>query len=127
MPDLRAYLKQELEHDQVNAEFAIKVAQISVVRLKATLKKLSKIKNIDDLRVRVRVRIVSLWEKEGEKSVTVTGKGIRSAVQKAVAKFKRINNNRSDVQGTFTVKIFLPPSKKMAVSLPEIFWREYTT
>ncbi len=125
MPDLRAYLKQELEHDQVNAEFAIKVAQISVVRLKATLKKLSKIKNIDDLRVRV--RIVSLWEKEGEKSVTVTAKGIRSAVQKAVAKFKRINNNRSDVQGTFTVKIFLPPSKRMAVSLPEIFWREYTT
>jgi hypothetical protein len=68
------------------------------------------------------VRLRSLWEKEGEMTVTTGHHGtLKDAIEKAEENFKSVNH-RGDVQASYTVRILLGDA---SYHIPEEYWREF--
>lgn len=75
--------------------------------------------------LRYRVHLRSLWQDEGEQSVTVTRRGpLAGVIRFAKTKFKRVNK-RSDIQADYGVHAVVPSSKgkSIPVVVPDTFWR----
>lgn len=72
-----------------------------------------------------RVEIHSYWETYGEKMVYVQRKGdLDTIIQEATDLFKK-TNNRSDVQGRYSVSVIIGSLEKplFQIPLPDTFWK----
>ncbi|NCN53115.1 hypothetical protein GW950_01475 [Candidatus Wolfebacteria bacterium] len=105
--------------------------------LSSLLKKLTKLKNelkclnndlgklMDDNfeEFKYNIYLKSLWEKEGEKSISILGiKDLRKGMHCAINNYKK-ENHRDDIQAHFYVYIVLPSGSEL--ELPEKFWEHY--
>lgn len=75
-----------------------------------------------------KVKLVSMWEQEGEQSITHKHKGkLDTAIQAAERAFA-MANQRSDFQARYFVWLVLTEARKPPVEilLPDVVWRKYT-
>ncbi len=109
---LKKYLRESLRTEIVGAKQKIEACNQSLDVLAKT-----SLNNAKYL-----VGIYSHWAPEGEKDISITYKGaLESAIKTAETEFKEVNK-RSDVQGKYTVRIFLGEALHL---LPEQFFEQY--
>lgn len=65
------------------------------------------------------VKIVSLWEREGEKDAEAKASTLKEAMEQAIKKFK-VLNNRDDVQANYFVIAHL--QNGTTISIPKKYW-----
>lgn len=82
-------------------------------KLEKDLQFIRSLRSARDMEITVTIR--SLWKDEGEKDVIYRAKGgLEETMKAAIAQFKA-ENNRSDVQGSYHVRVLLPNGSHVAV------------
>lgn len=67
-----------------------------------------------------RVKLTSMWEHDGEKSVTYEAEGmLQDIIQHAEAKFMKVNH-RGDIQADYSIEVVFPDLP--SISLPNELW-----